>query len=256
MSSISIVGHSDIGRLRQENQDAIGWHVEPSTPFGYFILADGMGGHAGGAKAAEFVVSYICDSFSLLLESEFRYMEYEQQLECLRQKCFNTVVESNHALLEYKKNCSPEWSEMGTTVVVGLIWGNFVLIAHVGDSRAYLWQGGALQQLTKDHSMVQELIDAGQLNEQQAKESGISNVVTQALGTSNSVNPDMCQFMLEPGAVILACSDGLTEYHTAQDLANEFAQNLPLMQSCYRLIEASNERGGKDNISVILTQSV
>ncbi len=252
MTLSNIASHTDIGRIREENQDAVTCHTDDHWPYGFFVLADGMGGYSGGAIAAQMVVDSVSRSLLAVLTGQFTGASFEQQSEQLRRFVLKAIVEANQALLQYKITAPANLAKMGSTLVLGVAWQNLLIVAHVGDSRAYLWNQGVLRQITKDHSLVQEMIDRGEISEQLAQQSRFSNVITKAMGIADSVEPDLVEFIINQDSTVLACSDGLSSYLTPGDLATELAHNLPLMESCYRLVECANERGGKDNITVVL----
>lgn len=254
MTICNIASQCDIGRIREENQDAVSWHTDARHPYAFFIVADGMGGYSGGATAAQMVVDSINSALLPLPNDVFVKKGFAQQTEHLRHAVYDAILLANKNVLHYKISAPAHLSKMGSTLVLGLVWKNFVLVAHIGDSRAYLWQDSVLTQITRDHSLVQELIDSGELSPEKAESSNISNIITQAIGTTEQIKPDITEFNTDRNCVILACSDGLTGYLSAQDIANELAHNLPLMESCYRLVASANERGGKDNISVVLAE--
>ena len=149
---------------------------------------------------------------------------------------------------------TPGYSGMGTTVVVALVLAREVLIAHLGDSRAYAWRAGRLQRLTRDHSLVQQDIDAGLLSEADARTSRYGHLVTRALGVMPQVEPELSHWLLEQGDRILLCSDGLTDMLSDASLESLFDANLPLAQLQEALIGAANAAGGKDNIGVVLIE--
>ena len=254
MTICNMASHTDIGRVREENQDAMSCHTDSSHPYGFFVVADGMGGYSGGATAAKIVVDSVNSALLHLPNDAFLNYSLEQQLQQLRHAVNEAIILANQNVLRYKSSAPPHLSKMGSTLVIGATWKNVTLIAHVGDSRAYLWTSGVLTQITRDHSLMQELIDSGDLNPESAESSKIANVITQAIGTTEQIQPDFSEFTTDQNSVVLACSDGLTGYLSAQDIANELAHNLPLMESCYRLVASANERGGKDNITVVLAE--
>ena len=160
---------------------------------------------------------------------------------------------ANQQLLSHKLT-SPDLSDMGTTLVVAIVWGSCLVTANVGDSRAYLYSNQHLRQISKDHSIVQELIDSGALTAETARSSKVRNQLTQAVGIQEELNIYVTHEVLEEPGMLLLCSDGLTEYLDQQELAKELAKGLPASQSCHRLIEAANLSGGKDNISVAIVE--
>jgi protein phosphatase len=256
MSISNIASHTDTGRVREENQDAVACYTDDRWPYGFFVLADGMGGYSGGAIAAQMVVDSVSRSLRAVVTDQFTTSSFEQQTEQLRNTVRHAVEAANQALLHYKVTAPPTLARMGSTLVLGVAWQNFLLVAHVGDSRAYLWSRGVLRQITKDHSLVQEMIDRGEIRQELAEQSRFSNVITRAMGIAETVEPDFAEFDIDQDSVVLSCSDGLSGYLSAEEFATELARNLPLMDSCYRLVEGANQRGGKDNITVVLAEIV
>lgn len=254
MTISNIASHTDIGRVREENQDAVTCHTDDHWPYGFFVLADGMGGYSGGAIAAQMVVDCVSRSLLAVVTDHFTSASFEQQSEQLHHAIHQAIQAANQALLQYKITAPATLARMGSTLVLGVAWQHLLIVAHVGDSRAYLWNHGALRQVTKDHSLVQEMIDRGEISEELAQQSRFSNVITQAMGIAEAVEPDLTEFSIDQDSILLACSDGLSGYLSPEDIAIELAQHLPLMQSCYRMVECANERGGKDNITVVLAE--
>jgi protein phosphatase len=254
MTISNIASHTDIGRIREENQDVVNCHTDDHRPYGFFVLADGMGGYSGGAIAAQLVVDSVSRCLLAVPTDHFIGSSVEQQAEQLRTAVHHAIQAANQAVLQYKVDAPATLARMGSTLVLGVAWQQLLIVAHVGDSRAYLWNHGSLRQITKDHSLVQEMIDRGEITEELAQQSQFANVITQAMGIAETVEPDFAEFITDQDSVVMACSDGLSGYLSTQDIATELAQNLPLMESCYRMVEYANERGGKDNITVVLAE--
>lgn len=248
---INVSGLSDIGRDRNENQDCIDWHVAPEQHYAYLLVADGMGGYTGGATASRLAAEVI--------GTELKQLPFDPQWQrgvseaALRDCLFGALARANQRILD-EKTVQPQMAQMGTTAVVVLIWGPLALIAHIGDSRAYLWQDQELQPLTRDHSLVQELVDSGALTEEEAAHSRQRNVLTRALGIAPEIAPDFRSLHLNRDALFLICSDGLTGFVGPAALRDELSRHLPLLESCYRLVQMANSAGGKDNISLVLAE--
>jgi protein phosphatase len=164
------------------------------------------------------------------------------------------VDNANRAIFN-AANSNPQYAGMGTTLVVALFRDNRLLVGHVGDSRAYRLRGGRLQQITRDHSLLQEQIDAGLITPEQAAFSANKNLVTRAVGVEDTVLLETHQHDVQPGDVYLLCSDGLSDMLDDDTIAQILQAQAPLDAACKALIEAANDAGGKDNISVILVRT-
>lgn len=248
---INISGLTDIGQGRNENQDSIDWHVAPQHQYGYLLVADGMGGYTGGAVASQLAAETIGTALkSLPYDPAFGDRPDET---LLRRALQHALEQANRRILETKLS-QPQLAQMGTTVVVVAIWQQLAVVAHIGDSRAYLWQDHQLTQLTRDHSLVQEWIDSGTLSVEEAEHSQQRNVLTRALGVSETVEPSFSALALTRDCLLLTCSDGLTGYLNHAGLTRELGQHLPILESCYRLVQTANSAGGRDNISVVIAE--
>jgi serine/threonine protein phosphatase PrpC len=249
--NFAINGLTDIGRGRDENQDAVDWYAAPQQQFGYLLVADGMGGYAGGATASRLAAETIGDRLKLLPYDPAFSAGTNEQL--LRQTLESALGEAHQRILD-EKTRYPQLAQMGTTVVVAALWQHIAVVAHIGDSRAYLWREQQLTQITRDHSLLQELIDSNALTPDEAARSGQRNVLTRALGVGGELAADFCCVPLAGDALLLLCSDGLTGKVSDSGLANELAQHLPGLESCYRLVHMANDAGGQDNISVAIAE--
>jgi PPM family protein phosphatase len=247
---INIGGLSDIGRGRDENQDAVDWYSAPAQQYAYLLVADGMGGYTGGAIASRLAAETIGDRLKLLpYDPAFANGADEQLLGIALQQA---LAEAHQRILD-EKSRYPELAHMGTTVVVAVLWQGLGLVAHVGDSRAYLWQHQRLVQVTRDHSLLQELLDSSAISVEEAERNAPRNVLTRALGV-DMATPDFSRLQLDGDAVLLLCSDGLTGRVDDIALAQELGEHLPALESCYRLVHLANDAGGQDNISVVIAE--
>ena len=239
---MSAFGKSDKGRVRPHNEDAMHW----DTSRGLFAVADGMGGHAAGEVASRLAIEAVKD----LLGAPPVGAERTEDL--LRR----TVDVANQRIAEKIRTC-PEYYGMGTTLVIGIVDGDRLCIAHVGDSRAYLVRNGEIRQLTTDHSLVNELVKLGILSREKAASDPRRNVVTRALGSGMSVAPDVIEERLLPGDVVLLCSDGLNTMladGVIQETIDASAGDLD--RTCVELVDAANRAGGEDNVTVVLARPV
>lgn len=243
-SKLTIVGLTDVGLVRDHNEDYIAWEL----PLGLVLLADGMGGHNAGEVASELAVSCICEALVDVLRPDMMATGVINFADALRE----AVIYANDEIIR-NANEHLECAGMGTTIVVLLFHGEKVICANVGDSRIYRLRNGNLTQLTTDHSLIQEMLDNGFISPEEAQNSTSRNLITRALGIADVVEVDIKTDLSENGDSYLLCSDGLTDLATD----TEILQLLLLYErdhetACRELIAYANEKGGKDNTSVIL----
>lgn len=230
------VALTDVGRRKSTNEDAVlaksfdGCHL--------LVVADGMGGHAAGDVASESAVNTILDVVLERIETE---ASYEQLLV--------EAVESANKRIQEKAEENPEQTDMGTTVVAAIVEDNEASIVNVGDSRA-CDIGDSLEQITVDQSLVQELVEAGELTEEEAQDHPQSNILSQAVGTTDELEPDT--YTRELDGTLLLCSDGLTDKVPEERIQGIVTQSADLDQRAAKLIEVANEIDGSDNVSVVL----
>ena len=246
---LAMNGRTDIGKVREENEDSIQWSVHPKQPFGYTAIADGMGGYSGGALASSIAVRSIKQYMDDVINPRFLDCDAELQVSIIQSTLLNAVQHANQEIINAKLT-RPDLAQMGTTIVVAVMWQHHLLVAHVGDSRAYKWDSQGLAPITKDHSLVQEMIDSGSLTPEEAKNSNIRNHITRALGVTEDVQTQISVHQLQRNTTLMLCSDGLTEYLTDADIEYILATHRPTLECCYRLVDEANRLGGKDNISV------
>jgi protein phosphatase len=250
---IQFYGKTDTGRVRKNNEDAISYDENIALA----VLADGMGGHRGGEIASAITVSTVLEIVTGNIKklkkndvnkSSIYNAESQLILEALSLANKN-VYDSSEANEQYRG--------MGTTVVVVLFYNNRFTVAHVGDSRLYRLRDGKLKQLTRDHSLVQELIDQGIYTPEQARNSSNKNRVTRAIGIDSKVNIDIQEDVAMVNDIYLLCSDGVTdmiEDHLISSAIIENSQNLE--EAAEEIIRLANKHGGKDNISALLAKPV
>ncbi len=238
---------SNIGKVRRANEDSFGIHQE-NQPF--YMVADGMGGHKGGAIASREAVMYITEHLKSHLKPEISEETLKQILE-------ESVSRANQEIFQ-KGEDSRDCKGMGTTLTlaVPLQRENKVYFAHIGDSRAYVIGNDGMHQVTRDHSLVQELVSNGDITEEEAKEHPKRNVITRALGTENHVHPDVfpIDFSFVPDHYLLLCTDGLSNALEKEEIENVVRSSESIEGACERLINKANERGGQDNITVLILQ--
>lgn len=248
-----IAGRTDIGRLRKHNEDSIG----DDPALGVAVIADGMGGYQGGEVASGIAVQTILDSLRRALP-DIAHGETDSHTGylCATLAVRQSIVQANDAIFQAASE-GRGYHGMGTTLVMAVFHGRHVVIAHVGDSRLYRYRSGELKQLTLDHSLVQEMVNRGLFTREQARDATNRNLVTRALGIEASVAVDLQEEMVLPGDLYLLCSDGLNDMLNDGDIEailSQYADNLEL--AAERLVMKANERGGKDNISVMLARSL
>jgi protein phosphatase len=238
-------GATDIGLVRHANQDALLLRDD----LGLWLIADGMGGHPGGDLASRVAVATTADHMASLAESEGQ--SKGNRAESLRR----ALALANDALHE-EGAARPEYKGMGTTLTALHIEGfpqALATIAHVGDSRAYLHRAGSLSQLTKDHSWVEDQVRAGLLSAQAAMTHHLRHMLTRALGIALHVEPDILTLHLQTGDQLLLCTDGLTKMLSDEEILAVLVRAKRNGQSaCEELIRQTNERGGQDNVTVLL----
>ena len=236
---------TDTGRLRNNNEDS----VVVDAQAGVAVLADGMGGYNAGEVASGMATSFISSQLGRwLAEASAEATDSD-----VRRAMDICVDNANRAIFE-QAHTNPQCAGMGTTLVVGVFREGRCLMGHAGDSRAYRLRGGVLTQITHDHSLLQEQIDAGLITEEQAAFSANKNLVTRAVGVEDAVLLETKLHELQPGDLYLLCSDGLSDM-----LADEVIQQLlnvseSLEALATTLVSSANEAGGRDNISVILVR--
>jgi PPM family protein phosphatase len=250
-SKIRCIQLTDTGRIREHNEDAIGTNLDT----GLLVLADGMGGYNAGEVASGIAVKTLLDLVAEACDREDRNGQ-DSETQLMRQSIVlrDAVVRANKIIHQTAKS-QPQCEGMGTTVAACLFYDNRVSIAHVGDSRVYRLRGGRFQQITMDHSLLQELVARGFYSPEEAARSTNKNYVTRALGVEPAVNVEIQEFDVVPDDVYLLCSDGLPDMVEDEDIhltISTFSANLETVGQ--QLIQLANDHGGKDNCSVILAQ--
>jgi protein phosphatase len=240
------------GMVRTHNEDSV--FVDGEA--GLAVLADGMGGYSAGEVASGIAVNVVSNGLMPELKSgrELSKVDVQSGLTHAAMLLSQQIAAANKGIYEAAQ-ARPECAGMGTTIVAAVFCGNRVSIGHIGDSRCYRLRGEKLEQLTHDHSLLQEQIDSGQLTKEQAKYSLNKNLVTRALGIEAIVPADISEYRLEADDVYLLCSDGLTdmvEPDVVQGILQGKRTELP--EAAADLVELANQNGGRDNISVILVR--
>ena len=242
---------TDTGRVREHNEDAIG----SDTEIGLMVLADGMGGYNAGEVASGIAVETVT---KLAIEAHAReeLNNVDPHSGMMRQSIIlrDAIYRANKIIFQTAQS-QTHCEGMGTTIVAGMFYDNRISIAHVGDSRAYRLRGGQFDQLTLDHSLLQELVDRGFYSAEEAQRSTNRNYVTRALGVEPTVEVEVHEHDVLPDDVYLLCSDGLPDMVEDEDIhltISTFNASLDVVGQ--QLIDLANKQGGRDNVSVMLAQ--
>ncbi|MFO1401315.1 MAG: Stp1/IreP family PP2C-type Ser/Thr phosphatase [Steroidobacteraceae bacterium] len=245
------VGLTDTGKVREHNEDTIAFDAET----GLMVLADGMGGYNAGEVASGIAVKTITHLVREALERE-DLMRPDAATGLSRPAIIlrDAIARANKIIFQTART-QPQCEGMGTTIVAALFFDNRIAVAHVGDSRLYRLRGSQLDQVTLDHSLLQELVDRGFYSPEEAQRAANKNYVTRALGVEATVEVEVQEHPAQRGDVYVLCSDGLSDMVEDDDIGltiNTFGANLETVAK--QLIQLGNDNGGKDNISVVLAQ--
>lgn len=237
---------TDPGRARDNNEDSVSFEETARVA----VLADGMGGYNAGEIASGMATAFIKSELSRwVLEAGATAQAKEVR------RAMEICVDNANLAIFNSANSNAAYSGMGTTLVVGVFRDDRLLLGHIGDSRCYRMREGQLTQITKDHSLLQEQIDAGLITQEQAATSSIKNLVTRALGVEDAVMLDINEHVVEPGDLYLMCSDGLSDMVDDELIARIASGDSSLDQKAGLLIDAANDNGGRDNISVLIVSA-
>lgn len=246
-AALEIATATHSGMVRSHNEDSIAADADA----GLAVLADGMGGYNAGEVASGIAVEMIRTELKAALASK---QPEEMNSQGAEQLIVEKAGRANIAIYQAAQN-QPQFSGMGTTLVVALWCDNRMAVGHVGDSRLYRMRGGVLEQITRDHSLLQEQIDSGMITKEQARHSQNKNLVTRAVGIDPEVDTEVHTYPVQPGDLFLLCSDGLSDMVTDEDIEltlSSLQANLQL--AAQQLVQQANDNGGRDNISVILVR--
>jgi len=250
-SKLSSVQLTDTGKVREHNEDAVSTDLDA----GLLVLADGMGGYNAGEVASGIAVKTVMELVGEAARREER-TDPDPETGLMRQTIvLRDAISRANKIIHQTAQTTPQCEGMGTTIVAGLFWDNRISIAHVGDSRIYRYRQGRLQQMTMDHSLLQELVDRGFYSIEEAQRSTNRNYVTRALGVEPLVQVEVQELDAQPGDIWLLCSDGLPDMVEDEEIhltISTFSANL--QTAGQQLVQLSNDHGGRDNISVILAQ--
>ena len=246
--TLEVAGRSDVGRVRPSNEDNFGYDQR----LGIFVVCDGMGGHAAGEVASQIAVDTILAYFrerAPNVEDNALLDDAPVGARLLAE----AVKKANDAILDYAE-AHKNTTGMGTTLVAARFFDGVCSIAHVGDSRIYLFREGQLLQLTEDHSLVMEQVRCGMLTLEEARSSSVQNIITRALGTEEGTLPDLGEFPAQDGDVVLLTTDGVLRHVADQEMSAILLQLPSLEAACQTLIDAANEGGGEDNATCVLVR--
>lgn len=230
---------TDTGKVRTANQDYVYASIESVGRLpNFFLVADGMGGHQAGDYASRFIV-----------ENLVEYMNQAKETKIVT--LLREGIELANNMLYQESRKKEELNGMGTTLVAAVVEDSVLHIANVGDSRLYLVRN-QLQQITKDHSYVEELVSLGQMERGSKDYREKKNIITRAIGTEDKLEIDFFEVDLEPGDYVLMCSDGLSNMLENAEMEQIICSELKLSEKAEKLITVANDNGGKDNIAVVL----
>lgn len=236
---------TDTGRARNNNEDSVAVDIDSSL----VVLADGMGGYNAGEVASHMATSFIVTELGRwLTEASIGATDADVR------RAMDICVDNANRAIFNAANSNPQYAGMGTTLVVGVFREGRVLLGHVGDSRGYRLRAGHFARITHDHSLLQEQIDAGLITEEQAAFSSNKNLVTRAVGVEDTVMLESHLHDLQPGDLVMLCSDGLSDMLDDEHIGELLRSCESIETGGQSLIDAANAAGGKDNIAVILVR--
>jgi PPM family protein phosphatase len=237
---------TDPGLARENNEDS----VTIDAPTRLAVLADGMGGYNAGEIASGMATTFIKSELGRWLSQAGRHANAREV-----RRAMEICVDNANRSIFNAANSNPQYSGMGTTLVLGVFQDERLMLGHIGDSRCYRLRGAEFAQITKDHSLLQEQMDAGLITPQQAATSSNKNLVTRALGVEDAVLLEVNEHKVEPGDIYLMCSDGLSDMVDDEGIGRILGSDAALEQKVAQLIDAANANGGRDNISVLVAQA-
>lgn len=251
--ALQIVSMTDPGKVRGHNEDC----VESRPAIGVLVLADGMGGYNAGEVASGMATSLIATGLAeVWTRDALKSLDRDQSSALSHQLLQQQITAANSAIFDAALK-DPQCAGMGTTLVTCIFYDNFLTVGHIGDSRLYRLRGDAFEQITKDHSLLQEQIDSGLISKEDARQSHNKNLVTRAVGIDPEVEAEIHSYEVLEGDIFLLCSDGLNDMIEDEEIEMTLialSSNLEL--TAQQLVQAANDAGGRDNISVMLVKVV
>ncbi len=238
--------HTDPGLTRDNNEDSVAF----DTPTQLVVLADGMGGYNAGEVASGMATAFIKSELSRWLAQVGKSANAREV-----RRALEICVDNANRSIFNAANSNPQYAGMGTTLVMGVCHEARLMVGHIGDSRCYRLRGEEFLQITKDHSLLQEQMDAGLITPEQAAISLNKNLVTRALGVEDSVLLEVNEHRVEPGDIYLMCSDGLSDMVDDAGIAQILLSADPTQEKAQALVAAANAAGGRDNITVLLIEA-
>ncbi len=244
---MEIAGLTNKGRERARNEDNL--FIRQDKDLAMVAVADGMGGHLAGNVASSLAVAAAENFWNNLTRESIK------QIHEIPSLMVDMVAHANDTILE-EANRNPEKRGMGTTLTTGLLFNNYLVISHIGDSRAYLVEDNSIHLLTKDHSLVEELIKTGEVKPEDVPNHPQRHILTRALGTMPEPDIDITEMEVHPGSILFLCTDGLTNLVSDQEILNHTLHEEDPNVLAEQLINLANSRGGYDNITVIVVTGI
>jgi serine/threonine protein phosphatase PrpC len=251
--TIQVAGQSDLGCVRSNNEDNFGYDWR----YGVYIVCDGMGGAAAGEVASKIAVDTVLD-YCRQAAKDKKDTSGATLFDGVsaRANTLARAIQLANRQIRAAAEQNPENRGMGSTITAVLVEDRTYSVAHVGDSRVYLLRKGGIQQVTQDHSLVMEHVRRGLITAEQAQHSEIQNIIIRALGSEESVEPDLSDLVAEPEDMVLLTTDGLTRHISDAGILEIVAHASSCRQACERLVESAKQAGGHDNITCLLLQFV
>ena len=247
---LEMVAQSDPGMVRSNNEDS----VMVNAACGLAVLADGMGGYNAGEVASGMATALLGAELEKAFVARAPDARDASGRPWAHLVLETEIVRANGAIYQAAQS-QPQYAGMGTTLVVGVFHDNKLTVAHIGDSRLYRLRGETFEQITRDHSLLQEQIDSGMLTREQARHSQNKNLVTRAVGIDAEVQPEIHDYDVLPGDIYLLCSDGLNDMVEDDEIGMTLGMLSANLELCAtQLIQMANDNGGRDNVSVILVK--
>lgn len=249
---VQAAAKTDVGVVRKNNEDNFGYDVR----HGIFVVCDGMGGQAAGEVASKIAVDTVVEYF--------RHSDHDAQSPVVgrtfegvspRATALANAIQLANLSIQEAAAASAERAGMGSTIVAVRVEGNLFSVAHVGDSRVYLLRAGSIQQLTSDHSLVMEQVRRGLITLEEAETSKMQNLIVRALGSEESVEPDLADHEFVPEDILLLCCDGMSRFVSEGAILERVGRAATLEQACEDLIQAAKDGGSDDNITCLLVRA-